>query len=380
MIAGRRAWLARLVHLTGLARLGVVPHRAGVAGVAGLALAAAGLPVAAAPGVPGFGAALERAGSQFFGVYGLDTDPLQEEPGRARDFGGVARVGSGFFIDGRGLAVTAAHVVERARRVAVKMPDGRIHVAEVLGSDGEADIALIRLPVAPAAAPVFGRTADLRAGDWVLALGEPYGLGHSVSAGVVGGTRRHFAEEPGMSYIQSDAALNPGNSGGPLVDAEGAIVGMNVRTVVAIAGSPGVSLSIPIEIVLDVARALQSGAIERPRLGAEFHDLTPGEALALGRAYTHGALVELVAVKSVAEAAGLRSGDVIVGFDGRLVASSADLALALLQWRRAAGTRLAVFRDGQYLRLTVPDGLLRRPEDTAGSPTVSERFPAFSDR
>jgi serine protease Do len=358
-----------------------VRHCARLAALAlAAALSATGLQAVAAPALPGFAAALERAGPLFFGVYGLESDPLPQEPDRPRDLGGIARVGSGFFIDGRGLAVTAAHVVEQARRVAVKMPDGRIHVAEVLGSDDVSDIALIRMPVAPPAAPAFGRAAALRPADWVLALGERYGLGHSVSAGVVGGTRRHFAQEPIMTYIQSDAALNPGNSGGPLVDAEGAIVGMNVRTVVAVAGSPGVSLSIPIEVVLDVARGLQAGAIQRPRLGAEFHDLTPGEALALGRAYAHGALVDLVAVNSLAEAAGLRSGDVIVGFDGRLVASSADLALALLQWRRAAGTRLAVFRDGQYLRLKVQDTLPRPSADTAGSPTVSERFQASSHR
>jgi S1-C subfamily serine protease len=317
-------------------------------------LATAFTPAPAAPVLPGFAAALERAGVQFFGVYGLEGDPLQDEPGPGRVMGGVARVGSGFFIDGQGLAVTAAHVVERSRRVAVKMSDGRVHVAEVVGSDEASDIALIRLPVAPPVPPAFGRTATLRPGDWVLALGAPYGLNHSVAAGVVGGTRRHFAEEPGMSYIQSDVALNPGNSGGPLVDAEGAIVAMNVRTVVAIAGSPGVSLSVPIEVVLQVARDLQAGPIARPRLGAEFHDLTPGEALSLGRAFTHGALVDLVAVRSLAEAAGLRSGDIIVGFDGRLIADSADLALALLQWRRTAGTRFAVYRDGQYLRLTLP--------------------------
>jgi S1-C subfamily serine protease len=250
------------------------------------------------------------------------------------------------------------------------MSDGRVHVAEVIGSDEASDIALIRLPVAPPVLPAFGRPAALRAGDWVLALGEPYGLGHSVAAGVVGGTRRHFAEEPAMGYIQSDAALNPGNSGGPLVDAEGAIVGMNVRTVVAIAGSPGVSLSVPIDVVLQVARDLQAGGVERPRLGAEFHDLSPGEALALGRAFTHGALVDLVAVRSLAEAAGLRSGDIIVGFDGRLIANSADLALALLQWRRTAGTVFAVFRDGQYLRLTLP-------ADAGGSPPVADRLRAW---
>jgi serine protease Do len=158
-----------------------------------------------------------------------------------------------------------------------------------------------------------------------------------------------------MTYIQTDAALNPGNSGGPLLDVEGAIVGMNVRTVVASAGSPGVSLSIPIEVVLRIARELQGGSIVRPKLGAEFHDLSPVEALALGRAYAHGALVELVAVHSPAERAGLRSGDIVVGFNGRPVVGSADLALALLSWRQVAGTRITVYRDGRYQQLVLPE-------------------------
>lgn len=325
--------------------------RAGLCAAFTLAAAAG---AAGAPPLPGFAVALERASPLYFGVYGLDSDPLQDGPGRVAEAGGLARVGAGFFIDGQGRAVTAAHVVEHSRRVVVKMADGRIHAAEVLGRDEATDVALIRLPVVPPVVPDFGRAAALRAGDWVLALGEPYGLARGVSAGVVGGTRRHFADEPVMSYLQSDVALNPGNSGGPLVDAEGAIVGMNVRTAIAGGGSPGISLSVPIEVVLRVARELQAGPIERPQLGAEFHDVTPAEALALGRAYAHGALVDLVAVHGLAAAAGLRPGDLIIAFDGRAIAGSADLALALLHWRRAGGTRLGVFRDGAILRLTLP--------------------------
>lgn len=314
----------------------------------------AGMPVAGA-GPPGFAAALQRSLPLAFGVYGIEAEPLQAGDEPARSLAGPARVGAGFLIDAKGLAVTAAHVVVGSRRVAVKMADERVLEAEVIGADEESDIALVRLPVSLASAPVFGRTGALRAGDWVLAVGEPYGLASSVAAGIVGGKRRHFAEEPGMTYIQTDAALNPGNSGGPLLDADGAIVGMNVRTVVAAAGSPGVSLSIPIEVVLQIARELQGGSIVRPKLGAEFHDLSPVEALALGRAYAHGALIELVAVRSPAERAGLRSGDLVVGFEGRPIVGSADLALALLSWRRVPGTRFTVWRDGRYRQLVLTE-------------------------
>lgn len=307
---------------------------------------------AAPPARSGFAEALSRAAPASFGIYGLDDRrqaALPAAPSPSRFW----HVGAGFFIDAQGLGVTAAHVVEGCRQVAVKLSDGRVMTADVLAADAESDVAIIRLPTTLRAAPLLGRAATLRPGDWVIAIGEPFGLGGSAVAGIVGGKNRHFADDPVMSYIQTDLTMNPGNSGGPLLDAEGAIVGMNVRTVVGQAGTGGLSLSIPIELVLQIARELQRGPIVRPDLGVDFHDLTPVEALRLGRGMVNGARIEAVRAGSVAEQAGLVVGDLVVGFNGRPVDSSADLAVALLTWREPRGTRFTVFRDGAFRELVL---------------------------
>jgi serine protease Do len=308
----------------------------------------------------GFADALGRAAPASFGVYGLDP---QQAPGSvaAASSGRFWRVGAGFFIDAQGLGVTAAHVVEGCRQVAVKLSDGRVETADVLAADEASDVAVLRLPTTLAVPPALGRAAALRPGDWVIAIGEPFGLGGSAVAGIVGGKNRHFADDPAMTYIQSDLAMNPGNSGGPLLDADGVIVGMNVRTVVGQPGSGGLSLSIPIELVLQIARELQHGPIVRPELGLEFHDLTPVEALALGRRMVNGARIELVRAGSLADDAGLAAGDLVLGFDGRPIDSSADLAVALLAWRAARATRVAVYRDGGFREVVLPARAVRPP-------------------
>jgi len=227
-------------------------------------------------------------------------------------------------------------------------------LAQVLAEDPQTDIALLRLPLRTVA-PQFGRSAALRTGDWVLAIGEPYGLNRSVAAGIVAGKDRHLADDRELHYIQTDLALNPGNSGGPLLDAAGAIVAMNVGTVVGLQGTPGVSLSVPIEIVLQIAGELErSGRIERPRLGADFTDLSPPGALARGRNFAHGALLTEVPASSLAHALGLRTGDVIVGMNGRAVGHSADLARVLLAWRSIDEPRIVVLRDSGYVELRAP--------------------------
>ena len=336
--------------------------------LAGLVLLAA-LQVAAQPQrTAGFADALSRAAPASFGVYGLDPGPKPGAlamPPASRFW----RVGAGFFIDANGLGVTAAHVVEDSRQVAVRLSDGRVMTADVVAVDEQSDIALLRLPTTVKPPPALGRAAALRPGDWVIAIGEPFGLGGSAVAGIVGGKNRHFADDPAMSYIQSDLTMNPGNSGGPLVDAEGAIVGMNVRTLVGQAGAGGMSLSIPIEVVLQIARELQQGPIVRPELGAEFHDLTPVEALALGRRVASGARIELVQAGSIADRAGLSVGDVVVGFNGRSVESSADLALLLLTWREPRAARFTVLRDGSYRQLDAAAAEGRsRPARTTRAP------------
>jgi serine protease Do len=173
-----------------------------------------------------------------------------------------------------------------------------------------------------------------------------------VAAGIVGGTDRHFSDDPELLYLQTDIALNPGNSGGPLVDARGEIVGMNIRTVVGAYGTPGVSLSIPIEIVLAIAAEMRSGGdITRPRLGADFDDVTPQLALASGRGTTQGTVVNAVRRGSLAERMGLKPQDVIVAMNDKPVGNSADLARSLLGWRQTTGTRLVVLRAGAVLTL-----------------------------
>ncbi len=313
-------------------------------------------PPARQPG--SFAPALRRALPPVVGVYGVNAKAANGTATEALSRDGPstsAAIGAGFFIDEQGFAVTAAHVVVNADRVIVKLWDQRVFEAELMGHDTETDIALIKVPLVPSPLPSFGRSTSLRAGDWVLAVGEPYGLARSVVAGIVGGRTRHFADDREGLYLQSDLALNPGNSGGPLLDASGAIVGMNLRTVVGPYGTAGVSLSIPIETVMQVASELQSGRPRvRPRLGANFEDVSPLAALAAGRAYASGALVTEVGPNSAAYLIGLRAGDIVVGMNGKPLEDSADLARLLLGWRAVSGTQMVVFRNGGYELLKAP--------------------------
>jgi serine protease Do len=163
------------------------------------------------------------------------------------------------------------------------------------------------------------------------------------------------ADDPEMLFIQSDIAMNPGNSGGPLVDASGAIVGLNLRTLMGPFGSASVSLSLPIEIVLQVAAELKAnGSISRPTLGVEFDDLTPMQLLAGAGKSVRGAFVQAVFPGSIGERMGLRAGDIIVDMAGRTIGSSADLVRGLLVWRSAGGTRFTVYRASGYMALVVP--------------------------
>lgn len=327
------------------------------------------------PGPPGFSLAVRRGLPLTVGVYGVadgnpdgefaqatparrvtarlaSEAPLPVLPDPRNGAGESVSIGAGFIIDAEGTIATAAHVVADAHTIVVKMNDRRVFEAELVGADAESDVALIRIPVKLPVAPAMGRSATLQSGDWVVAIGDPYGLARSVAAGVVGGGARHFADDQEALFIQSDLALNPGNSGGPLLDAAGAIVGMNLRMMVGPFGTGGVSLSLPIELVMRVAEELKAGVTStRPRLGAKFEDVSPPAALAAGRLIADGAVVTAVAEGSIADRLGLRVDDIMVGFNGRALGDGAELARALLAWESEAGTRVTVYRDGAYLEL-----------------------------
>jgi serine protease Do len=320
---------------------------------------AASLPAAPASFAPVLANGL-RATVVVYGLFDSEPDAAQVDAGVKaalpldRSFGTVS-LGSGFFIARTGLIVTAAHVVNGAARVVVMLDDQRSLEAVCVGQDVASDIALLRVPVQLEVDPPLGESVSLRAGDWVLAVGDPYGTGRSVVAGIVGGRPRHFPDDEEVVFIQTDLALNPGNSGGPLLDAAGRIVGMNTRMMAGPLGFSGLSLSIPIEIVQGVAAEL-GGAMpaHAPRLGARFYDVPPPLAVALGRPRADGALVGEVSAGGAAARLGLQPGDIVVAMNGKAIGDGLELAQVLMRWRSERGTTMAVFRAGRYRQLRLP--------------------------
>lgn len=297
-----------------------------------------------APGRPpltSFAAGYERGAAWSVGVYIFV--PGEDEP----------RVGAGFYVDDQGGIATAAHLLGTAQQILIVLPDKRVVSAEVEGRDDACDIALLRVSPSPPVRPMFGSSERLRVGDWVMAVGEPFGLEHSVAIGIVSGKDRHFGDDAELLFIQSDVALNPGNSGGPLLDAAGAIVGMNARTIVGPIGTPGASLAIPIDIVRQIVAELRSGGPGRvrPQLGAHFEDVPPLTAWTSGRREATGAVILSVTRGSVAEQLKLRAGDIVTMMNGRPIRGSADLVMALLSWRKLSDTRIVVQRAGTEVLL-----------------------------
>jgi serine protease Do len=295
----------------------------------------------------GFASALARGLPFVVGVYTL---------GRTGDgstaVGDDVSIGAGFVLRADGLIVTAAHVVEGVRQVIVKLADERVMLAEPIASDEDADIALLKIAERWTAGPVFGHSATVRAGDWVIAVGEPFGMQRTAVAGIVGGPLRHFAEDRVVAYIQTDLTLNPGHSGGPLFDAQGAIIGMNARAISGMQGMAGLSLAVPIETVLQVAAELESGQpLRKPRFGARFEDLLPPEAMQAGLGRASGAVIRSIDHAAPAERLGLRPNDIVVGLNGQPVGDSADLTMLLLDRPWAAPLRATVFRAGSYREL-----------------------------
>jgi serine protease Do len=346
----RRRWiagaaLALAAQLSGCALLPTAPVRAG-AGAA-----------------PDLAAALQRGLPYAVGVYAIGSTaaptarlaaadrPAAPSEGDA-DEGPGASVGAGIVLGADGRVVTAAHVVAEAEAVIVKLADARILPARVVGVDTDADIAVLRIDARWPAEPPLGHSVSLRPGDRVLAIGEPFGLSRSAVAGIVSGDARHFVDDRDVMFLQTDIALNPGDSGGPLLDEHGRIVAMNLRSVVGLYGMAGLGLSVPIEVVQQIAAEIESGRTRaRPQLGARFEDLAPPEAYRRGMTHARGALVRSVSPAGAAQRLGLRAGDVIVGMNGRPVSDGADLGRLLLEWDDAAELRLTVFRAGGYAEL-----------------------------
>lgn len=287
----------------------------------------------------------------------VSIEVSRKEAGRRGGSDHPTAGGSGFVFAADGLILTNSHVVEGSSKVQVALPDGRDYVADVLGQDPDTDIAVLKI-TAPDLVPVtFGDSRALRAGQLVIAIGNPYGFHHTVTAGVVSALGRSLRSRSGRlidQVIQTDAALNPGNSGGPLVTSDGAVVGVNTAI---IAGGQGLSFAVPIGAVVAILPALlRDGRVRRGYLGIAGQDVPLLRRVTrfhrLGQ--TSAVLVISLEADGPARAAGLRDGDLIVAFDGAAVQNLDDLHRMLTEARIGTTARLAILRGPERLEIEVP--------------------------
>src|SRR3989442_3879625 len=238
-------------------------------------------------------------------------------------------LGSGFVIDTKGYILTNNHVVENADEILVKLSSGKEFKAKVVGRDQKTDIALIEISGATGLTPLILAPADsLKVGQWVVAIGNPFGLENTVTAGIVSALGRHINQGPYDNFIQTDAAINPGNSGGPLLNTRGEVVGINTAIFSRGGGNIGIGFAIPISLAKEIVPQLKTkGHVTRGWLGVMIQKVTPDIADSLGLSESKGALVADVVKDGPAEAAGIKQGDVIVEYDGKPVSDSAALPL-----------------------------------------------------
>ena len=285
--------------------------------------------------------------------------------------------GSGFIVRPDGLILTNAHVVANADEVLVKLTDRREFVAKVLGSDPLTDIAVLKIDAHDLPAVSLAAPQSLRVGEWVLAIGSPFGFTSTVTAGVISATRRALPGTSSVAFIQTDAAINPGNSGGPLINMRGEVVGINSQIYSLSGGYQGLSFAIPIEVALRVQQQiLATGRVRHARLGVSVQEVnqTMAEAFKLDR--PAGALVSDVTPGSAAEKAGLASGDVVLSVNGKEVDMSADLPALVALAQPGEQVELGVWRRGtrRILRASLDDAKPAVTKETAAPPAAGGRL------
>jgi serine protease Do len=279
-------------------------------------------------------------------------------------------LGSGFIISQDGYVLTNYHVVKDADEIIVRLSDRRELRGEVIGLDQRSDIALLKIDATNLPVVEIGESASLEVGEWVLAIGSPFGFDHSATAGIVSAKGRSLPSENYVPFIQTDVAINPGNSGGPLFNQEGKVVGVNSQIYSRTGGYMGLSFAIPIEVVMDVADQLKTkGRVSRGWLGVLIQDVTLDLAESFGMKQPRGALVAKVLPDSPAQAAGMRVGDVIVGFNGREVINSANLPPIVGSSKVGVKIPVDVIRDGRKQHIEVTLGELSDDDKVASAHT-----------
>ncbi|MGL4960502.1 MAG: S1C family serine protease [Inquilinus sp.] len=293
---------------------------------------------------------------------------VADRDGGPRRGGGqeIHGAGSGFIIDPAGYIVTNNHVVKDADELSVTLNDGTVLPAKVVGTDPKTDLALIKVKAdKPLTAVEWGNSDAAQVGDWVMAVGNPYGLGSTVTAGIVSARGRDINSNPLEDFLQIDAPINPGNSGGPSFDAAGKVIGINSEIYSPSGGSVGIGFAIPSNLAKSViAQLREHGSVQRGWLGVQIQALTPELAEAAGLDKAKGALVAEVQKGSPALKAGLHQGDVIVSFDGKPVAESKDLPRLVAETASGTTVPVEVLRDGQSKTLSVDIALQPKPVES----------------
>ena len=322
-------------------------------------------------------------GPHQFGGPGQGQDPFRDfwEPFE-RFFGPMPRrpfrqrsLGSGFIISKEGYILTNNHVVENADEIVVKLSTNKEYKAKMVGRDAKTDIAVIKIDADEelSAAPL-GDSDSLRIGDWVMAIGNPFGLENTVTVGIVSAKGRYIGQGSYDDFIQTDAAINPGNSGGPLINLKGEVVGINSAIFSRSGGNIGIGFAIPVNLAKELLPELrEKGRVTRGWLGVYIQKVTPEIAESMGLEDAGGALVADIMPNAPAKEAGIEVGDVIIEFDGHPVKESTELPLLVARTAIGKKAKLKVVRKGKTQTLTVQIGELKE-EEVSAAPAEGEDF------
>jgi serine protease Do len=308
-------------------------------------------------GIPGMPEEQAEFFRRFFGVPipGVPSTPKQAQPNPGKPQEADRGVGSGFIIESNGLILTNAHVVEGANTIYVTLTDKREFKAKLLGLDKRTDIAVVKIEARDLPKLPLGDSSRVRVGEWVLAIGSPFGLENTVTAGIVSAKSRDTGDY--LPFIQTDVAVNPGNSGGPLLNTAGQVIGINSQIFSRSGGYMGISFAIPIDEAMRVADQLKtSGKMTRGRIGVALGEMTKEVAESLGLGKPRGAYVRNVDPGGPASAGGIESGDVILSFNGREIAKSTDLPRLVGETKPGTTATVQVWRKGATRDLSVTVG------------------------
>jgi serine protease Do len=353
--------------------------------------------VAGAPALvpPDFSALVERVGPAVVNVTTTSLrggpgdapssdDPLFDYFRRSRPHGGprqelpIHGIGSGFIIDAQGYVLTNAHVVADAEQVTVRLPGSkREHKARVVGSDPQTDVALLKVDAGNLPVVTLGDSAQLKAGEWVAAIGSPFGFDSTITAGIVSATERTLPDETYVPFIQTDVPVNPGNSGGPLLNTRGEVVGINSQIYSRSGGYQGVSFAIPISVAMDIAKQLRAeGHVTRGRLGVGIQEVSTQLAQSFKLNEARGALVSAVDPEGPAAKSGFLPGDVILRFAGKDVADAADLPRLVARTAPGTAVDVEVWREAASRTLKTTVGAVPAPPEARTAAAMESAKPS----